>query len=141
MGIGFALKEEFQPGVTRGFAEYQIPTTHDVPEIKTIFIERRNAGGPVGSKGLGECALIPTAPAILNAANEVAVAAFLDEKLPFLGIPSVIEHALEQISAVPVTCLEDVQQADSLARAVASEHILRQGAGASAPHPSLLTPH
>ncbi|MDD5404518.1 MAG: 1-deoxy-D-xylulose-5-phosphate reductoisomerase [Sulfuricella sp.] len=82
-----------------------------------------------------------TAPAILNAANEVAVAAFLDEKLPFLGIPSVIEHALEQVSAVPVTCLNDVQEADRLAREVASERVRAAGGGAFAPHSSLLTPH
>ncbi|MBI2159574.1 MAG: molybdopterin-dependent oxidoreductase [Candidatus Rokubacteria bacterium] len=67
MGIGFALTEEFIPGVTRGFASYRIPTTHDVPEIETIFVERPDPKGPFGSKGLGECALIPTAPAILNA--------------------------------------------------------------------------
>jgi len=67
MGIGFALKEEFVPGVTRGFAQYQIPTPHDMPEIDVIFIERKDPGGPFGAKGLGECALIPTAPAIINA--------------------------------------------------------------------------
>lgn len=67
MGIGFALKEEFVPGVTRGFADYHIPTTHDVPEIEVMFVERRDPSGPFGAKGLGECALIPTAPAILNA--------------------------------------------------------------------------
>jgi aldehyde oxidoreductase len=67
MGIGFALKEEFLPGVTRGFANYHIPTVHDVPEIETLFIERADPGGPFGAKGLGECATIPTAPAILNA--------------------------------------------------------------------------
>lgn len=82
-----------------------------------------------------------TAPAILNAANEVAVAAFLDEKLPFLGIPAVIEHTLEQISSASVNCLEDVQQADSQARLVASERILRQGAGAFSSHPLPLTAH
>ncbi|BCB26205.1 1-deoxy-D-xylulose 5-phosphate reductoisomerase [Sulfurimicrobium lacus] len=82
-----------------------------------------------------------TAPAILNAANEVAVAAFLDERLPFLGIPSVIEHALEQISSVPVTRLEDVQQADQMAREIAIERIGRAGVGAFAPHASRLTPH
>jgi 1-deoxy-D-xylulose-5-phosphate reductoisomerase len=82
-----------------------------------------------------------TAPAILNAANEVAVAAFLDEKLPFLGIPGVIEHALEHISTMPVNRLEDVQEADSLARKVASDRILRQGADAFTPHASRLTPH
>ncbi len=67
MGIGFALTEEFVPGVTRGFAHYRIPTTHDVPEVETIFIERPDPKGPFGAKGLGECALIPTAPAIVNA--------------------------------------------------------------------------
>lgn len=66
-----------------------------------------------------------TAPAILNAANEMAVAAFLDEKLSFLGIPAVIEHALEQIGTVPVNCLADVQQADQLAREIAVESISR----------------
>ncbi len=67
MGIGFALKEEFVPGVTKGFADYRIPTTRDAPEIEAIFIERPDPGGPFGAKGLGECAMIPTAPAILNA--------------------------------------------------------------------------
>ena len=67
MGIGYALTEEFVPGVTRGFARYRIPTTHDVPEVEAIFIERSDPKGPFGGKGLGECALIPTAPAIVNA--------------------------------------------------------------------------
>jgi CO/xanthine dehydrogenase Mo-binding subunit len=67
MGLGFALMEEFIPGVTRGFASYRIPTAHDLPEITTIFVERPDPLGPFGGKGLGECALIPTAPAILNA--------------------------------------------------------------------------
>jgi 1-deoxy-D-xylulose-5-phosphate reductoisomerase len=66
-----------------------------------------------------------TAPAILNAANEVAVAAFLEEQLPFLRIPAVIEHTLEQLSSVPVNCLEDVQEADWLAREIAVECIAR----------------
>ncbi|MBI2494725.1 MAG: molybdopterin-dependent oxidoreductase, partial [Candidatus Rokubacteria bacterium] len=67
MGIGFALTEEFVPGVTRGFAQYRIPTTHDVPEVEVIFVEHPDPKGPFGAKGLGECALIPTAPAIVNA--------------------------------------------------------------------------
>ena len=70
MGIGYALMEEFVPGVTRGFAQYRIPTTHDVPEIETIFVERTDPKGPFGAKGLGECALIPTAAAILNAVTD-----------------------------------------------------------------------
>jgi CO/xanthine dehydrogenase Mo-binding subunit len=67
MGIGFALMEEYVPGKTRDFGDYHIPTLRDVPEIEAIFIERRDPGGPFGAKGLGECATIPTAPAILNA--------------------------------------------------------------------------
>ena len=67
MGIGFALMEEYVPGATRDFGDYRIPTLHDVPDIGAIFIERQDPGGPFGAKGLGECATIPTAPAILNA--------------------------------------------------------------------------
>ena len=48
-----------------------------------------------------------TAPAILNAANEVAVQAFLDGALPFLGIPAVIERCLEMISVISNPVLND----------------------------------
>ena len=64
-----------------------------------------------------------TAPAILNAANEVAVAAFLEGRLSFLGIPALIERVLEQVASVPVTCLDDVQEADWLAREIAVERL------------------
>jgi len=67
MGLGFALMEEYVPGKTRDFGDYRIPTLRDVPEIETIFVERAEPRGPFGAKGLGECATIPTAPAILNA--------------------------------------------------------------------------
>jgi 1-deoxy-D-xylulose-5-phosphate reductoisomerase len=60
-----------------------------------------------------------TAPAILNAANEVAVASFLEERMPFQAIPAMIEHALEEVSATPATVLEDVLRADALAREAA----------------------
>jgi len=58
-----------------------------------------------------------TAPAILNAANEVAVSAFLASQLPFQGIPEMIAFALEQVVARPVNQLEDVMAADRQARA------------------------
>jgi len=60
-----------------------------------------------------------TAPAIVNAANEVAVAAFLEHKIPFLAIPRLIESVLEALPPRPVTCLEDVLEADTAARAAA----------------------
>ena len=64
-----------------------------------------------------------TAPAVLNAANEVAVAAFLAEKIPFTAIPTLIEHVLGQITSVEPRTLKDVQAADRAARELASAYI------------------
>jgi 1-deoxy-D-xylulose-5-phosphate reductoisomerase len=57
-----------------------------------------------------------TAPAALNAANEVAVEAFLDRRLAFMNIPNVIECVMEQHRNVAVTSLQDVLDADEWAR-------------------------
>lgn len=62
-----------------------------------------------------------TAPSILNAANEVAVAAFLDRQIPFLAIPRLIEAVLERLPVKAVTAVEDVLTADADARATALE--------------------
>jgi 1-deoxy-D-xylulose-5-phosphate reductoisomerase len=64
-----------------------------------------------------------TAPCVLNAANEVAVHAFLEGRLSFLGIPAVIEAALERLPAGPVRAFESLYEADREARAVAAELI------------------
>ena len=61
-----------------------------------------------------------TAPCVLNAANEVAVHAFLAGRLPFLGIPAVIEETLEQLGAEPVRAFESLYEADRAARRAAS---------------------
>ena len=66
-GLGLALMEEFVPGRTDNLHDYLIPTIGDVPPITTILIERPDPLGPYGAKGVGEPALIATAPAILNA--------------------------------------------------------------------------
>ena len=60
-----------------------------------------------------------TAPCVLNAANEVAVHAFLDGRLTFLGIPAVIESTLERLPAARVRAFESLYDADRDARAVA----------------------
>jgi 1-deoxy-D-xylulose-5-phosphate reductoisomerase len=60
-----------------------------------------------------------TAPAVLNAANEVAVAAFLDGKLRYTAIPQVIEHALERTPALRADALDTVLEADRVARRAA----------------------
>jgi len=64
-----------------------------------------------------------TAPAILNAANEIAVAAFLEEELPFLGIARLNEATLAALPARPEGSLEDVLAADAEARRVAGQMI------------------
>jgi CO/xanthine dehydrogenase Mo-binding subunit/aerobic-type carbon monoxide dehydrogenase small subunit (CoxS/CutS family) len=66
-GIGMALMEEFTPGKGENLHDYLIPTIGDVPPITSILIECASSVGPFGAKGIGEQALIPTAPAILNA--------------------------------------------------------------------------
>jgi CO/xanthine dehydrogenase Mo-binding subunit len=67
MGMGFALMEAFVPGQTLSFKDYLIPTCADMPEIIPIIVESPEPTGPFGAKGVGEPALNPTAPAIVNA--------------------------------------------------------------------------
>jgi 1-deoxy-D-xylulose-5-phosphate reductoisomerase len=62
-----------------------------------------------------------TAPCVLNAANEVAVHAFLGGRLGFLGIADVIEHTLERVGAARVHGFDSLYEADATARAVAGE--------------------
>jgi CO/xanthine dehydrogenase Mo-binding subunit len=81
-GLGLALMEEFLPGRTENLHDYLIPTTGDMPEIVHHLIEVPDPEGPFGAKGLGEHALIPTAPAILNAIRH-ATGAEID-RLPAL---------------------------------------------------------
>lgn len=64
-----------------------------------------------------------TAPAILNAANEVAVEAFLGDRIGFMDIPRVVAGALETVPATPADALELVVEADGRARAAADAAI------------------
>lgn len=64
-----------------------------------------------------------TAPCVLNAADEVAVAAFLDGQIPFTGIAGVIETVLEQMSAEPVSHFDDLFAADEEARRRSEEQV------------------
>ncbi len=65
-GLGLALMEEYIPGRSENLHDYLIPTVGDMPEIEVIIIEDPEPLGPYGAKGIGEPALIPTAPAILG---------------------------------------------------------------------------
>ena len=64
-----------------------------------------------------------TAPCVLNAANEVAVHAFLEGRLRFLEIPAVIEQALAELGSEPVLSFESLYEADRQARELAGRSI------------------
>ena len=72
-------------------------------------------------------ALGGSAPAILNAANEVAVEAFLKSQIPFTAIPKMIEQVMEVIKPKDIFTLEDILIVDNLAREAAYERINSEG--------------
>jgi 1-deoxy-D-xylulose-5-phosphate reductoisomerase len=81
--------------------------TFEQPDLETfaclrLALEAGRAGG--------------TAPTVLNAADEVAVAAFLEERIPFTAIPAVIERVMEEMPARQVSHFDDLFAADAEAR-------------------------
>jgi 1-deoxy-D-xylulose-5-phosphate reductoisomerase len=64
-----------------------------------------------------------TVPAVLNAANEVAVASFLDSQIRFTAIPSIIEHCMSTVPAAAADSIAAVLAADQEARRVAREFV------------------
>ena len=95
-GLGLALMEEFHPGRGENLHDYLIPTVGDVPPIESILIEEASPLGPFGAKGIGEQALIPTAPAILNAIYDATGARIR-------RVPATPERVLAAIRSHPVT--------------------------------------
>ena len=65
------------------------------------------------------------APAILNAANEVAVAAFLNQRIAFLDIPRVVEHSLNKVENIAANSLEIILDIDQKSRQIASQYIAK----------------
>jgi len=74
-----------------------------------------------------------TATTILNAANEIAVQAFLDRTIRFTDIAKTVEYALQHCTAVQADSLETIIHADAIAREIAREYVgaMRQSAGMS----------
>jgi len=88
--------------------EFEAPDTTRFPCLRLAF-DALAAGG--------------TAPAILNAANEVAVAAFLNDQIRYLDIPRLLEEALQHIAAAPVQSIEQLLTVDAQARALLTKLI------------------
>ncbi|HET7416580.1 MAG TPA: 1-deoxy-D-xylulose-5-phosphate reductoisomerase [Solirubrobacterales bacterium] len=88
--------------------------TFEAPDLETfaclrLALEAGRAGG--------------TAPCVLNAADEIAVAAFLEERIPFTAIPAVIERVLEEMPAAAVSHFDDLFAADAEARERSQEQV------------------
>jgi CO/xanthine dehydrogenase Mo-binding subunit len=96
MGLGFGVMEKIvvEQGKVRNpqFTDYIVPTALDVPQIITKIVERPEPTGPFGAKGIAEPALLPTAPAIVNAIQNAVGVRIRD--LP--ATPEKILQALEE---------------------------------------------
>jgi 1-deoxy-D-xylulose-5-phosphate reductoisomerase len=64
-------------------------------------------------------------PCIMNAANEIAVDAFLNEKIGFMQMPEVVEHTMENSSFITSPDLESLEISDAEARETAIEYIIK----------------
>ncbi|MFF7708050.1 1-deoxy-D-xylulose-5-phosphate reductoisomerase [Pseudomonas sp. NPDC007930] len=92
--------------------DFQAPAPERFPCLR-LAVEAARVGG--------------SAPAVLNAANEVAVAAFLERRIRFTEIPSIIEQVLAQQPATALDSLEAVMAADARAREGANQWLTHQG--------------
>ncbi|MGH8703798.1 MAG: 1-deoxy-D-xylulose-5-phosphate reductoisomerase, partial [Burkholderiales bacterium] len=98
----------------------------ELAAIGQLSFERPDAGRfPCLGLAYGALRAGGTGPAVLNAANEIAVEGFLNGKLRYTSIPQVIEQALERVPAAPADSLESVLEADRVARRAASDCVAR----------------
>ncbi len=95
MGVGYGIMEQviLEKGkiLNPGFHGYLIPTALDIPDIETIIVEHPEPTGPYGAKGVGEPALIPTAPAVCSAVTSAT-------GCPFFEIPLTAERVWHVLS-------------------------------------------
>ncbi|HZV39315.1 MAG TPA: 1-deoxy-D-xylulose-5-phosphate reductoisomerase, partial [Pseudoxanthomonas sp.] len=114
LAVGLGWPERIESGVAgldllaHGRLEFEAP---DLDAFPCLRLARQSlvAGG--------------TAPAVLNAANEAAVSAFLQGAIGFLAIPALVEDALAALPATPADSLEALLAADAQARAFTSQQI------------------
>ncbi|MCB2192084.1 MAG: molybdopterin-dependent oxidoreductase, partial [Deltaproteobacteria bacterium] len=92
MGVGMALMEEYVQGRTDNLQSYHIPTAADAPNITPLIVEEPEPTGPYGAKGVGEPALIPTAPAIAGAVSQAL-------GRPMRHLPISLERVMEALTA------------------------------------------
>jgi len=123
LAVGFGWPERLESGVggldllAQGRLDFEPPDLQAFPCLRLAF-EALAAGG--------------TAPAVLNAANEVAVSAFLQRRIGFLAIPALVEDTLAALPSTPATSLAALREADAEARHHAARAIGANAVGARA---------
>ncbi|WP_342315158.1 1-deoxy-D-xylulose-5-phosphate reductoisomerase [Lysobacter sp. FW306-1B-D06B] len=114
LAVGFGWPERIESGVggldmlAHGRLDFEPPDLAAFPCLRLAF-EALAAGG--------------TAPAVLNAANEVAVSAFLQRRIGFLAIPALVEDTLVALPSTPATSLAALRDADAQARRHAAQSV------------------
>lgn len=108
--LGQALMEDYKTEkghtTTPGFAKYILPTALDIPKITSVIVEDRDPLGPLGVKGIGEPAMVPTIPAIMNAVYDAI-------GVRITSLPATPEKVLE--------ALREKRRTEGAQRAVAAE--------------------
>ncbi len=114
LAVGLGWPDRIESGVgtldllAQGRLDFEAPDTATFPCLR-LAREALDAGG--------------TAPAILNAANEVAVSAFLQGRIGFLSIPALVEHTLAALPASSADSLATLREVDARARRLADSAI------------------
>jgi 1-deoxy-D-xylulose-5-phosphate reductoisomerase len=107
LAVGFGWPQRIESGVEgldllrHGRLDFEAPDLDAFPCLRLAYDALASGG---------------TAPAILNAANEVAVEAFLRGRIGFCAIPSLVEDALASVSPAPAHSLDVLRDADAAAR-------------------------
>jgi 1-deoxy-D-xylulose-5-phosphate reductoisomerase len=110
LAVGLAWPDRIDAGVApldliaAGRLDFRKPDTAAFPCLALAYSALKSGG---------------SAPAVLNAANEIAVSAFLQRRLAFLGIPALIEETMQRLPSQPSATLDDRLNADAEARRVA----------------------
>ncbi len=117
------MRHPIQYAITGGTRPAVPPSGFDLTQSDLTFEPPDRVTFPCLDLGYAAGRRGGIAPAALNAADEVAVAAFLAERIPFLSIADVVSATLEQTADVTPGSVDDVLAADAEARRIAERHV------------------